>query len=1154
MDARSVLRLRHLVALAVGVIMAAGALPPLACQAQPAGREDRARGEIRLTAPLSSVPSTLAVSPDGRFVLASTADGSVSTFDLNSRYGQTEVLISAPIRDEELQKQRPIALSPSGDLIALGVPLERNVADSARVYFFKRSDNKRILYSIDQLPSRPLKLAFTVDSADRLLLVALFADEQPPRVWDVTKLRDAARAPATHPIDTDALRPDEDVLPEPVAGFFSNCDRSECHSFGVAVPPNGDSEISLVIGGDSGIVFYDRNFEVAAYGYTRDGRQDMRRVSGISFSPDGKRVAISRRDLAQTERDANESCAVHVYDFEAMRATGPDRRINAQPLFKLRPGEQLGEEVCYFAHLVWNGDAIFAAGNFVQQPPAGQPCRTFRYLDSGFHPYANMMVRWAAVADASPSRHCLGTNVATDLRAIPGGGVAALTQDPSLIVFDASGNVSTYPAQPHVSRFFEGPTFDIRNGSRGALVTNSDGSIVMLRPLGEPRPYVAFDLMAPLSTASFVSVTNPDQDASRAELLKTLAPHRSGPIKFGEKPKEMRQCLGITFPKDADSLDGPARAELTASLGGFLRLRPIERVLTFQFLDPASGETQWHIVLGTTHRLLYARCDKQDVWNGKTIAETPFPGIRIRNEAYQLAVSGDRKFVIAAHADGILRWYRMSSGQNVMSAFLRPDLSSWIAWTAEGYFDYSFTSGSQVAGWVQSIPTGGGSWRIDVQPLSRFNEKWHKPDELQKVFVDAQANRNVTTAEVAPDTGRPQLQVAIIGGDKIVDGNVRLSIRASSSDATSQRSPLTIAIDGFGRMESAKEHGRRLQSDGLLIDASFDLPECLRHQGKNLRIEVNFEGAREGQYFTYAGPDSAACPQKRIWGVAVGISDYGSRNSSLKYADQDAQRFFDFWKNQGFYKVARFALLTAPQNEPGKTLVMENGKQTTSPLSSADYKTLRDFMQGEFKKIAENVEAGDVVLMYFAGHGFSLKEIHSDYWFFMPNGTDVKDAPSKAIGIPKIVEWLGAADFDAEIPLIIFVDACRDLRVFPDKVNPARAHRAVPDFTDLYRFDATLFLATGDGASAFELPEKDLRNPKNVASCEPSGEDKNGGGAFTHVLLEVLNGKNVDDAQNGISLDTIELRLKADVKNICGKQHAMTFSTSSKFPGLFFPN
>src|SRR5262245_54663190 len=116
------------------------ALLPFTCQGQPAPRQDHARAEIRLAAPLASVPSNAAVSADGRFVLVSTADGSVSTFDLNSRYGQTDVLITAPIRDEEMQKQRPIALSPSGNLVALGVPLERDIADSARIYFFRLSD------------------------------------------------------------------------------------------------------------------------------------------------------------------------------------------------------------------------------------------------------------------------------------------------------------------------------------------------------------------------------------------------------------------------------------------------------------------------------------------------------------------------------------------------------------------------------------------------------------------------------------------------------------------------------------------------------------------------------------------------------------------------------------------------------------------------------------------------------------------------------------------------------------------------------------------------------------------------------------------------------------------------------------------------------
>src|SRR5260370_36288976 len=91
-----------------------------------ANAEDRSRGEIRLLGQLSGVPSTVAVAPNGSFVLTSTGDGNVSIFDVNARYGQHEVLISSPIRSEEFQKQRALALAPFGDLVSLGAPLERS--------------------------------------------------------------------------------------------------------------------------------------------------------------------------------------------------------------------------------------------------------------------------------------------------------------------------------------------------------------------------------------------------------------------------------------------------------------------------------------------------------------------------------------------------------------------------------------------------------------------------------------------------------------------------------------------------------------------------------------------------------------------------------------------------------------------------------------------------------------------------------------------------------------------------------------------------------------------------------------------------------------------------------------------------------------------
>ena len=121
-----------------------------------------------------------------------------------------------------------------------------------------------------------------------------------------------------------------------------------------------------------------RNFALQPFGIdARAGTDPVLCLAAIQAMADGGgNRGVADTHLADAEKNANDSCAVHIYDFETMRSTGPDHRIKAEPLFKLSPGKHLGEEVCYFAHVVWNGDAIFAAGNFVVPPPDGQRCKT----------------------------------------------------------------------------------------------------------------------------------------------------------------------------------------------------------------------------------------------------------------------------------------------------------------------------------------------------------------------------------------------------------------------------------------------------------------------------------------------------------------------------------------------------------------------------------------------------------------------------------------------------------------------------------------------------------------------------------------------------------------------------------------------------------
>src|SRR5262249_15631945 len=141
----------------------------------------------------------------------------------------------------------------------------------------------------------------------------------------------------------------------------------------------------------------------------------------------------------------------------------------------------------------------------------------------------------------------------------------------------------------------------------------------------------------------------------------------------------------------------------------------------------------------------------------------------------------------------------------------------------------------------------------------------------------------------------------------------RISVLVDTADSADERPAIVVGIDGFGSVDLTQQQEPRQQRGGLLIQGSFVLDPCLQERGKRYQVWVNYGRSRDHSFFTWAGSDSGVktCPQKRVWGIAVGISRYDS-GSSLKYAHQDAERFFDFWKEQKFYGVGRLSLLSAP--------------------------------------------------------------------------------------------------------------------------------------------------------------------------------------------------------------------------------------------------
>ena len=56
-------------------------------------------------------------------------------------------------------------------------------------------------------------------------------------------------------------------------------------------------------------------------------------------------------------------------------------------------------------------------------------------------------------------------------------------------------------------------------------------------------------------------------------------------------------------------------------------------------------------------------------------------------DAWAVNISGDGRLVVAAYADGTIRWHRMDDGRELLALQVLRDKANWVAWTPEGFYD-----------------------------------------------------------------------------------------------------------------------------------------------------------------------------------------------------------------------------------------------------------------------------------------------------------------------------------------------------------------------------------------------------------------------------------------------------------------------------------
>jgi WD40 repeat protein len=173
-------------------------------------------------------------------------------------------------------------------------------------------------------------------------------------------------------------------------------------------------------------------------------------------------------------------------------------------------------------------------------------------------------------------------------------------------------------------------------------------------------------------------------------------------------------------------------------------------------------------VLGTSWSLRAFDAKGQHLWQ-RTV-----PSV-----VWAVNISGDGRLVVAAYADGTIRWHRMDDGRELLALYVLKDKQNWVAWTPEGF--YGATPGAfGVLQWHVNRGFDAAAETVPVNAIARLR----RPDALALVLQELETARALGIADLK--AARQDVKIAT-GSDKAPGARLHV---------------LTIGVSDYGEKAS----------------------------------------------------------------------------------------------------------------------------------------------------------------------------------------------------------------------------------------------------------------------------------------------------------------------------------------------------------------
>jgi hypothetical protein len=106
--------------------------------------------------------------------------------------------------------------------------------------------------------------------------------------------------------------------------------------------------------------------------------------------------------------------------------------------------------------------------------------------------------------------------------------------------------------------------------------------------------------------------------------------------------------------------------------------------------------------------------------------------------------SRDGRVVVAAQADGTIRWRRADDGTELLALLVLPNRKDWVLWTPEGFYEAT-PDAEDVLKWVTNHGPDNAATTLSVSSVTGL----HRPDALKLVIEQLETPRALGNADVA---------------------------------------------------------------------------------------------------------------------------------------------------------------------------------------------------------------------------------------------------------------------------------------------------------------------------------------------------------------------------------------------------------------------